>query len=167
MKRSSRAWLLLPIVIIMIAVVGLVLSNFQKEVGIAEPFKAGRAAVAAAVQARDLALGSGPGGYTAFSEALLVATVARRNAPLINPADTRLDHLLGRALDCLAAAREAWQAEIDQAWDPDSHGVPAYWNALHPSLAISRSGPLAAGDVRELATARATQFLADASKLAD
>jgi len=48
MKRSSRAWILLPAIIVAIVVIGLVVSNFQKEAGLAQPSKGGIAAVAAA-----------------------------------------------------------------------------------------------------------------------
>ena len=49
--------------------------------------------------------GTGPEFYPGFSRALLVAVVAHKNMVATNPADTRLDHLLSNALDCLVAAR--------------------------------------------------------------
>lgn len=166
MKRSSRAWILLPVIIVLIAVIGLVVSNFQKEAGIAEPSKGGVAAVAAAAAAFDRSRGSGAAGYQEFNEALLVAAVARRNAPLLNPADTRLDNLLVRLLDSLFALREAWQTEIDQTWNPDIHGTAAYWNVLHPALDVPRGAPLTMAEVRELCRARATEILQEAMDLA-
>jgi hypothetical protein len=166
MKRSSRAWILLPVAIVAIVLATILVSNYQTETGIAEPNKAGCAAVSAAIVARDL-LRDGAGGYSAYSDALLVATVARKNAPRINPADTRLDHLLIEALDCLAAAREAWQAEIDQTWNPEIHGVAIYWKAAHPSLDVTEEGALTAVDIREFASARASELLEKAADLVD
>lgn len=166
-RKTSRAWIIIPAFIVAIAVIGLVLSSFQKEVGLAAPGDSGRAAVAAAAEAdRALTAGTGPEFYPGFSSALLVAVVAHKNLVAANPADTRLDHLLSNVLDCLAAAREAWQTELDQAWDPQTHGRPEYWRALHPLLEISADGPLAASDVRGLCRARAYRFLEDAIALA-
>ncbi|OFW57889.1 MAG: hypothetical protein A2133_01445 [Actinobacteria bacterium RBG_16_64_13] len=167
MKRSSRAWILLPVIIVVVAAVGLVVSNFQKEAGIMGANKAGRAAVAAAVTARNLAQGQGAADYSAYSSAVLAATVARRNIPLINPADTRLDNLLVEAVDCLAAGREAWQTELDQTWDQATHGVPGYWKALHPALDISTGGPLTSTEVRRFASERASKILETAIGLAE
>jgi len=165
MKRSSRAWILLPVIIVLIAVIGLLVSNFQKETGIAEPSKGGVAAVAAAAAAFDRSGGSGAAGYQEFSEAVLVAAVARRNAPSLNPADTRLDNLLVRLMDCLFAMREVWQTEIDQTWNPDTHGNAAYWNVLHPALRAPAGHALTAPDVRELCRTRAAEILQEAVDL--
>jgi hypothetical protein len=168
MQRSSRAWILLPAVIVIVAVIGLVVSNYQKEVGLAEPNKGGTAAVAAATEASDASSGAGVQDYRDFSEALLVAMTARSNAALINAADTRLDHLLAEALDCLSAVREAWQAEIEGTWDPATHGTAAYWSALHPVAsipAVAGAGPLTAGEVRDIFRERVTEILAEATDL--
>jgi len=166
MKRSSRAWILLPTVIVVIAVIGIVVSNFQKEAGIVKPSPGGVAAVAAALAALGRSEGTEWMAYRAYSESLLVATVARKNAPSFNPADTRLDNLLVRTLDCLSALREAWQAELDRTWDPDVHGKPAYWSVLHPSLEISGHDLLTSADVRDVARRRADQILDKAIDLA-
>jgi len=165
MKRSSRAWVLLPVVIVLIAVIGLLVSNFQKEAGIADPSRGGVAAVAAAAAAFDRAGGSGVVGYQKFNEALLVAAVARRNAPLLNPADTRLDNLLVRLMDCLFALRETWQAEIDHTWDVDTHGRATYWNVLHPALRVSADDALTTTELRRLCRVRAEEILREAVKL--
>jgi hypothetical protein len=166
MKRSSRAWLLIPAVIAVVVVAGLLVSNYQKEVGIAKPTNGGRAAVAAASVALELSSGTGVSDYTAFSDALLTAEVAHRNMPIMNPADTRLEHRLAAALDCLSAAREAWQTEIDQTWSPETHGVAAFWVAMHPSVSIE-GGPLTAAGVRETSIAQARKVLEQAAQLAD
>jgi hypothetical protein len=158
----------LPVVIVVLAVIGLVVSNFQKEVGLAEPNKGGTAAVAAALAAIDISRGVGTDDYREFGEALLVALAARNNAALINAADTRLDHLLAEALDCLVALREAWQAEIDQTWSPETHGTAAYWNVLHPAVNVAAETgdpPLTADDLRDVFRERATAILAEATDL--
>jgi hypothetical protein len=176
MKRSSRAWILLPAIIVAIGAIGLVVSNFQKEAGLADPSKGGIAAVAAAVTAVDSSSGIGATDYQAFSEALLVAAVAKNNAPLINSADTRLETLLVKTVDCLSALREAWQAELDRTWDPQTHGTATYWRVLHPALEISAggapsegaapsAGALTPADVRALSHERASALLEEAIDL--
>jgi hypothetical protein len=166
MKRIGRAWILLPAAIVVMVVGGLLVSNFQKEVGIAAPNRGGRAAVALAVAARDLSSGTGSTDYTAFSRALLAAMISRRNVPLTNPADVRLQHLLTEALDCLAVSREAWQAEIERTWDPETQGTPGYWTTLHLAVEISGDGPLTADAIRETGREQATEYLEKAIDLA-
>ena len=166
MKPSGRAWLLLPAIIVVVVVMGLLLSNWQKEAGLAEPSKAGRSAVSAAGVAIELSSGTDAREYARFSNAVLVAAVAKRNAPLLNPADTRLNHQLTLLLDCLFAAREAWQAQIDETWDPGIHGTSTYWSVTHPSAGIAGED-LTAAKVRELSLARAHEILRQAADLAD
>ena len=166
MKRSSRAWLLIPIAIAVLVVVGILVSNYQKEVGIAKPTSGGRAAVAAASVALELSSGTGVSDYTAFSDALLTAKIAHRNMPVMNPADTRLEHRLAETLDCLSAAREAWQTEIDQTWSPETHGLATFWVAMHPSVRIAGEVLTAAG-VRETSTTQAREILEQAAELAE
>jgi hypothetical protein len=165
MKRSSRAWILLPATLVVIALVGLVLSNFQKEAGIIGPNKGGPQAVSAALTARDYSQGQAGGDYRVFADALLVAEVSRRNLALVNAADTRVARLLVQALDCLYAAREAWQAEIDATWNPAVQGVPAYWQALHPALKVTTNASVTPAIVRSLAGERASEFLQQAIDL--
>jgi cytochrome b len=168
MQRSSRAWILLPAAVVVIAVIGVVVSNYQKEVGLAEPSKGGTAAVAAAIAARDLSKGTGADAYRGFGEALLVAMVARNNAALINTADARLDNLLAEALDCLTALREAWQAELEGTWNPETHGEATYWSAMHPAVTITAGagdGPLTAGEVRDFCREKAAEILKEAGDL--
>jgi len=155
-----------PAIIVVLAIIGLLVSNYQKEVGFTEPHNGGRAAVAAAAIAVELSAGSDAAEYSAFSDALLVAVVAERNAPLVNAADTRLHHQLTTLLNCLSAAREAWQTEIEGTWDPGTHGLSEYWTATHRSASIAGDG-LTAAAVRDISTARARQVLKEAAELAD
>jgi hypothetical protein len=165
MNRSSRAWILLPAILIVVAVLGVVLSNFQKEAGIADTNKGGPDAVSAALIARDYSTGESRSDYSTFAEALLFATVVQRDVPLMNAADTRLSHILDQALDCLYAAREAWQADIDGAWDPSIQGAVDYWQSLHPSLDLPSGSRPTAVDVRRLAVEQATRYLDQAIEL--
>ena len=158
---------MLPAIIAVLVVVGLLVSNYQKEVGLAEPNKGGCAAVAAATVALELATEPDGAGYAAFSDALLVATVARRNVPITNPADIRLDHELADALDCLSAGREAWQTEIDQTWDPETHGTAVYWRAMHPSVDLSGEQAVTSAVVRRVACEQAHEILKEAAELAE
>jgi hypothetical protein len=167
MARKRRAWILIPAVIIVLAIIGLLISNFQREAGLIKPGETGRAAVAAAVQAQQaLVAASDSAGYADFSAALLVAAVAHRNMPVTNAAETRLDSLLGRIVDCLTAAREAWQAELNDAWDPSTHGRSTYWSALHPAFAAPTGRALTAADVRDLCAAQASELIDKAIDLA-
>lgn len=159
MKRSSRAWILLPVSLIVIAAIGIVMSNYQKEAGIAGTNKGGAKAVSATAVALDYSLGDGESDYLTFAEALLVATTSQRELPLMSAADTRLSHALAGALDCLYAAREAWQTEIDQAWDPSVQGLATYWRTMHPSLELPSGSGLTAADIRRLSTLQASQYL--------
>ncbi|MBN1628122.1 MAG: hypothetical protein JW990_00010 [Thermoleophilia bacterium] len=164
MKRSNHAWLLFPIVIAGIVIVGLLVSNYQKEMGIAEPSEGGRAAVAATFAALELSRGTSPDAYKTFSDALLVAAVAKRNMAIINVADTRLDHQLTKVFDCLYAAREAWQAQVDQTWDDAVHGTAVYWQTMHPAIGAA-GDRLTAPGVRESSVARASETLEEAARL--
>ncbi len=167
MARKRRAWILIPAVIVALAVIGLLISSFQREAGLIKPGETGRAAVAAAVQAQQaLEAASDPAGYADFSTALLVAVVAHKNMPVTNPAETRLDSLLGRILDCLTAAREAWQAELDGAWDPETQGRSMYWRALHPAFEPPTGRALTAADVRALCAAQTSELIDQAIDLA-
>jgi hypothetical protein len=165
MKRSSRAWLLLPVIVVVIAVVGWLVSSYQKEAGIIDATKGGPRAVSAALVARDYSQGQTSEDYRAYADALLVAEVARRNLPMLNPADTRVAHVLMQALDCLYAAREAWQADIDAAWDPAIQGVPTYWQALHPNLELSARAAPTPADIRRQAGDKASEYLLQAIDL--
>jgi hypothetical protein len=87
--------------------------------------------------------------------------------PITNPAETRLQAALTSTLDCLSAGREAWQAELDQAWDPVFHGSAGYWHALHPALTDSEGSGLTPEQVRQWASASADRWLDKALDLAD
>lgn len=152
-------------IIVAIGVVGFVVSNLQKEAGIAEPGKGGVAAVAAALSATDASLATDEDGYRRFSQALLVASVATRNLPIVNPADTRLEVLLVKTIDCLSALREAWQADIDGIWDLGTHGTAAYWRVLHPAVEMPAGRSLLPADIRAECYERAVDVLDKAADL--
>ena len=59
-----------------------------------------------------------------------------------------------------------WQAELDGAWDPQTHGRSTYWNALHPSLEPPEGRVLSYADVRDLCAARASELMEQAIDLA-
>lgn len=156
----------MPVILIVIAAIGVVISNFQKEAGIAGTNKGGPKAVSATAVARDYSLGDSESDFMTFAEALLVATTSQRELPLMSAADTRLSHVLADALDCLYATREAWQIELDQAWDPSIQGLATYWQTMHPSLDLPSGSALTAADVRRLSTLQASQYLDRAIDLA-
>ena len=158
---------MLPAVIVSIVIIGVLVSSFQVELGLMKPGKGERAALAAVAGARDLSSGDGAEDYAAFSQALLAATVAQKTAAPTNAADTRVDNLLAEAIDCLYALREAWQAEIESTWDPQTYGTPSYWNVLHPALRIASDGPLSPADVRRLGAEQATELIEQAAGLTD
>ncbi len=168
MSKKRLAWILLPALVVAIVALTLVLSNFQKEMGIAEPGKGGVAAVAAVAEAQAGVAGSGAAAYDMFSKSLAVAVVETRNMPITNAAETRLRTALDNTLDCLLAAREAWQADLEQAWDPAVDGSAGYWQTLHPSLQPpSKNSALSAADVREWAGAGASFWLQKALALTE
>jgi hypothetical protein len=167
MRRKRLAWIVLPAAIVILVVVTFILSNYQKELGIVGPGKGGRVAVAAAAEARSAASGTGAGGYDAFSKSLAVAMVKLRSMPITNPAETRLEIALTNALDCLSASREAWRAELDQAWDTAVDGSPGYWRTRHSALTEQPGGPLSAAQVREWSGAGADYWLGKALDLVE
>ena len=156
---------MLPAAVVLIAVIALVLSNYQKEAGIYQPTKGGVLAVSAAVTARGFSDGQMATDYSRFADALLYAAATGRQMPDINPADTRLSHIMVEVLDCLYASREAWQAQVDDSWDPAIQGTPEYWTVLHPSLALPAGKQLTAADVRRLSAEQASKFLKQATDL--
>ncbi len=158
---------MLPAAIVGLVIVILLVSSFQVELGLADPGKGERAAAAAVMNAEDLARGAGSEGYEAFSRALLVATVACVNAAPASAADVRVDNLLGGALECLYALREAWQADIDGAWDPQTYGSAVYWNALHPTLELTQGSPFTPETLREAARTQALELINQVLDLAD
>ena len=81
---------------------------------------------------------------------LVSGLAAHRALAVHNAADNRVDHTLGRALDCYSALREAWQLELEGAWDPAIHGNPAYWRSFHTAVELPAEGSLSAEELREL-----------------
>jgi hypothetical protein len=164
-RGRRRGWILIPVVIIGLAVIGLVVSSFQKEVGLAAPNESGRAAVAAATGVERVL--SSDEGYPAFSSALLVALTAHTNMVVGNPADTRLDHLLNGVLDCYSALREGWEAQNDGIWDATLQGDPRFWVTLHPFLEFGDDLRLGPDDFIARCRAQASGLLAQAVDLAE
>jgi hypothetical protein len=168
MRRRNLAWILLPAAIVTMVVVTIVVSNYQKEVGLAQPGKGGRISVAAAAQAQSAASGTGASAYDTFSHSLVAALVEANNMPVNNPAETRLRIALAKTFDCLAASREAWQAEIEQTWDPAVVGSAGYWLTLHPALLPrAHGGALSADQVREWSNIDAAYWLQKALDLVE
>jgi hypothetical protein len=168
MQKKQLAWILFPVVIVLIAVVTLVLSNFQKEAGIAEPGKSGVAAVAALAEAERTASGSGAAGYAVFSNALTVAAAKAYNMTTTNPAETRLLTIVGSAVDCLKAGRETWQAELEQDWNPTVDGSAEYWLTLHSGLQPQeQTSGLSVAQVRRWANDSAAYWLQKALALVE
>ena len=164
-RGPRRGWILIPVVIIGLAVIGLVVSSFQKEVGLAAPSASGRAAVAAAAGVESVL--AADEGYPAFSSALLVALTAHTNMVVGNPADTRLDHLLNGVLDCYSALREGWEAQNDGIWDTAVQGDPRFWMTLHPFLAFEDGAKLGPEDFIARCRSQASGLLAKAIDLAE
>jgi hypothetical protein len=165
----------LPAAIVILIVVTFVVSNCQKEMGLAEPGKGGRAAVAALAEAQSAASGVGVASYDTFSHSLMAALSAANNMPINNPADTRLRIALTKTLDCLAASREAWQTEVEaypeptaETWYPTVVGSTSYWRTLHPSLLPrAPSSALSAAQVREWSNSGAAYWLQKALALVE
>ena len=169
---------MLPAIIIVVAVLGVLLSSFQKEAGMGAPRKGGVATTAAATEAEALASGTGASGYDAFSKSLTVAVVAARNMPVSTAAEFRLQVALTNTFDCLAASREAWQAQVEDEWDPALDGSPDLWRTAHPALTESPPGsrvgnadgaagaPLTSEQVRAWARSSADLWLQKAVDLA-
>jgi len=120
--------------IVVIVVLGVLVTKFQLELGLVEPGKGARAAVAAATEV-DQVLEAGAD-YDEFSDALRVAIVAHFRMPVANTADGRVWHILDPALDCWSAVREAWQVDLEGQWDHESFGDADYWRGAHRSLTL-------------------------------
>jgi hypothetical protein len=168
MGRKRLAWILLPAAIIIMVVVTVVLSSYQKEAGLVRPGKGGLAAVAAAAEAQSAASGAGAAAYDVFSKSLMAAKSEANNMAVTNPAEARLQTALINTLDCLTASREAWQAEVEGTWDPGVVGSASYWLTLHPSLLQqTQTGALSAAQVREWSNADAAGWLQKALDLVE
>ncbi len=168
MQKKQLAWILFPAVIVLIAVLTFVLSNYQKEAGLIKPGKAGIAAVAALAEAEQAVSGSGAAGYDVFSNTLTVAATKAYNLTTTNAAETRLQMVVANALDCLRAEREAWQAELEQDWDGTVDGTATYWLTLHPGLQPqTQVSGLSPAQVRRWAAAGAAYWLDKALALVE
>ena len=146
-------------------VLGIGVSRFQLELGLAEPSIGAREAVAVAVEVDRVMTADAD--YEEFSTALRVALVAHRTYAVRNTADGRVGHLLRSALDCYLIAREAWQAELEGAWDAETYGDPEYWSAAHPNVDFLGDAVLAAEDVIEACRAEAAEYVARTVEMVD
>ncbi len=172
MQKKRLGWILLPVVIILIAVVTLVMSSYQKEAGIIDPGKGGTVTVAALAEAQAAATGSGEAAYDAFGKTLTVAMSEVNNMAITNPAETRLQLIVGNAVDAMRAQREAWAAQLSGDWDPAVDGSAAYWWALHPGMQVeSRPAPQQTGltvtQVREWAASTTDYWVKKALDLVE
>jgi hypothetical protein len=139
-------------------VLAVAFSAFQRQIGVAEPDEGAVALVGAATDVQR-ALESGAG-YAEFAATLRVALGAERRFAIDNAADAEVRGYVSPALDCYAIIRESWQAELEGAWDPDSHGDPDYWAALHPGADLGAlDGPLDHDTVRAECSSRAQEHL--------
>ena len=149
----------------LLVVAAVVVTTLLPALGLAKPGDSGRAAVAAAADV-DRVLASPGADYNQFSTALRVALVAHDNLVTVNSGDIELDHLLAGVLDCYSAAREAWQADIEGRWSPETFADSGYWHAAHPLLEIPDGAPLTLDVVKGACRAQAARILGDAIKLA-
>lgn len=166
--RSGRNTVALPLYVGLVALVlvGVVaLAAYSVELGIARPGTSARR-VTVAVAEIDATLDS-TDDYPQFSASLRSALAAERALAVRNPADNRVDHALGAALDCYSALREAWQIELEGVWDPTVHGDPAYWRSFHEAVSLSGEGPMQPAEVREALRTEADAYVAEAMKLVE
>lgn len=148
-------------VVVVIVAAAIVVSRFAPDLGLAKPGDAPRAVVAnvAAVERTH----TEDSGFQAFSEALRVAAASRHWCPVRNTADGRVLRTSDGALDAYSAYREAWQAELEGAWDPVTLGDRVYWRATHPQIALPAGDePVTSEQVREAARASAREYLSQA-----
>lgn len=167
MKR--RHWLFLLGMLGALLVAAVLVSSFQKELGLSKPSTGAKAAVAAALRVQRIAQEPATG-YRTYAEALRVALVAQKRLSVRNPIDPEVRFLLGRALECYSAAREAWQADVEGEWDSGTYGDPAHWEATHPDIASdlalpAGSAPLDAEEVKAACFDAAAGYLEKALDL--
>lgn len=165
----KKSWAFLMLLLGVLLAAGVALSSFQKELGLTRPSAGAKVAVADALEVRRLAE-LPDNGYRQYSEALRVAIVGYRRLALRNPIDPEVRFLLGRALECYSAAREAWQADVEGEWGAGTYGDPGYWAAAHPDiiedLAFPASEePLTLDDVKAACFAAAGRYLDEAVAL--
>jgi len=145
--------------------VSVLLGAYTIELGLAKPSRNPRRVVLTAAEI-DATLGD-EADFLEFSESLSAALAARRVIAVRNPADNRIGHATADALDCYVALRDAWQTELLGDWDPDMHGDPAYWRALHPAVQLPGESPLSPADVREALRLEALASVEDAMELVE
>ena len=121
-------------------VLGIAFSSFQRQIGVSEASDATKVAFAAVTDAfRVLAEGAD---HEEYSFSLRAARIAYDRASLVGVVDTKVHTELGHALEYMSAAREAWQAELEGEWDPETYGQAVYWHARLPGIDLPQSGPV-------------------------
>lgn len=161
---TDSAMILLIGAIATVAVIGIVLSSCQDDVGLAKPSRGTVAMVADLHAAHAVLVGSDS--YELYSEAFRVAVHDFDSLVLHNSADSKVRSALSGSVDCMRIAREAWQADEDGAWDTATYGSAEYWRGRYPSAGIDLpSGELSADEVLDAATRCAEQGLGDAAQM--
>ena len=139
----TSSFLMTSLAVAILVIGGIVLSNFQREAGVAEASAGSLAAVAAAEEAaRVLEEGQS---YGEFEAAMRVAVVAHDRIVLFNAVDNDVRLEIGHALDCLEMARRAWQASDAGDWVEGVHDRAGLWQAVLPAMDLgegdTRVGP--------------------------
>ncbi len=163
---GDSAFRKLAAVLVLIVVAGIIGARFLPETGLVKPNSATRAVVASTVDVeRALAENAD---FQVFAEALKVAVVARRTCPVRNTADGRVLHIIDGALDAYSAYRLAWQTELESAWDAETLGDSAYWEATYPDLGLpTAGGSITPEQVKTAAEQRAHEQIADAIEVVE
>lgn len=149
--------------VVTLLVAAIAVSAFSVELGLANPSVNTRR-IAVAVAEVDSTL-EGDATYVEFSEALATGLAAQRQLAVRNAADSRANRSLAQALDRYSALRQAWQAELEGVWDPDTHGDPAYWRAFHPGIGLEAQRPLDPAALREELRLQAREYVEEALAL--
>ena len=162
--NTNSAIILLLGALAAIVFVAVGISSCQEDMGLAQPSTGTIAAVAELNEAqRVLAAGES---YEGYALALRVAVASYDGMVLHNAADTKVRATLKGSVECLRAAREAWQAQVEGEWAEETYGSPEYWRAAHPSAELDLpEGELAADDVIAAALSCAEGGLAEASEM--
>ena len=147
-KLRGRQWIKYLAVVAVVAALAVAGSAFQRQIGLAKPDEGAVALVGATADVHEAL--AADASYEEFASLLRVALAAERTFAIDNAADAEVRQHVRPALDCYTVIRESWQAELEDGWDPDTQGDPAYWQALHPSVELgSLSGELSPEAIRE------------------
>lgn len=134
----TRAALLMFLVFAVLVALGIAFSSCQREIGASEASDATKVAFAAVTDARRVLAERTD--HDEYSVLLRAAVIAYDRTSLVGVVDTKVHTELGHALEYLQAAREAWQADLEGEWDPETYGNAVYWHARLPDVDLPRSG---------------------------